>query len=149
MKFLHICIAKWYKDLIHKVFIVRCLTVEIYALISIICLMTLFIPSRHLLKGNNVNTTATCKICSRLTIKSPERRHWRLSGVFIFNFQLIWHYFWYFLCWLGTCKWWFGLYSFTNLNSRENYFRSTYAFCGFAYWMLFMTFYRFAYTSWC
>ena len=25
--------------------------------------------------------------CSKLTIKTPERRHWRRSGVFIVNFE--------------------------------------------------------------
>ena len=29
----------------------------------------------------------------KLTIKTPERRHWRLSGVFIFNFEHILHLF--------------------------------------------------------
>ena len=29
------------------------------------------------------------KICSKLTLKTPERRHWRRSGVFIFNFEHI------------------------------------------------------------
>ena len=28
-----------------------------------------------------------CKICSKLTIKAPERRHWRRFGVFIANFK--------------------------------------------------------------
>ena len=26
-------------------------------------------------------------MCSKLTIKTPERRQWRLSGVFIVNFE--------------------------------------------------------------
>ena len=30
-------------------------------------------------------------ICSKLTIKTPERRHWRLCGVFIVNFEYISH----------------------------------------------------------
>ena len=30
-----------------------------------------------------------CKICSKLTIKTPERRHSRRSGVFIVNFEQI------------------------------------------------------------
>ena len=33
-----------------------------------------------------------CEICSKLTIKTPERRQWR-SGVFIVNFEYIWTYF--------------------------------------------------------
>ena len=32
-----------------------------------------------------------CEICSSLTIKIPERHHWRHSGVFIVNFEQISH----------------------------------------------------------
>ena len=32
-----------------------------------------------------------CKICSNLTIKTPERRYRRRSGVFIVNFEQIYH----------------------------------------------------------
>ena len=28
-----------------------------------------------------------CEICSELTLKTPERRQWRRSGVFIANFE--------------------------------------------------------------
>ena len=28
-----------------------------------------------------------CEICSKLTVKTPERGHWRPSGVFIVNFE--------------------------------------------------------------
>ena len=45
----------------------------------------------HLLTVNNRNTRTTCEICSKLTIKTPERRHWRHSGVFIVNFEHISH----------------------------------------------------------
>ena len=31
------------------------------------------------------------KICSKLTIKTPEERHWGRSGVFIVNFEHILH----------------------------------------------------------
>ena len=41
----------------------------------------------HLLKANNKNTRTRCEMCSKLTIKTPERRHWRRSGVFIVNFE--------------------------------------------------------------
>ena len=34
-----------------------------------------------LLKVNNRNTRARCEICSKLTIKIPERRHWVVVGV--------------------------------------------------------------------
>ena len=42
-------------------------------------------------KVNNSNTRARCEICAKLTIKTPERRHWRRSGVFIANFEHISH----------------------------------------------------------
>ena len=38
-------------------------------------------------KVKNRNTRKRCKICSKLTIKTPERRHGRRSGVFIVNFE--------------------------------------------------------------
>ena len=34
-----------------------------------------------------------CDISSKLTIKTPERRHWLCSGVFIVNFEHISHLF--------------------------------------------------------
>ena len=46
----------------------------------------------YLLKVNNRSTKTRCKICSRLTIKIPERRHWRRSGIFIVNFEHISHF---------------------------------------------------------
>ena len=44
----------------------------------------------YLLKVNNRNTRTRCEI-SNLTIKTPERRHWHRSGVFIVNFEHISH----------------------------------------------------------
>ena len=32
----------------------------------------------YLLKVNNRNTRTRCEICSKLTIKTPERRHWQM-----------------------------------------------------------------------
>ena len=32
------------------------------------------------------------EICSKLTIKTPERRHWRCSGIFIVNIEHISHH---------------------------------------------------------
>ena len=32
-----------------------------------------------------------CEICSKLTIKTPKRRHWRRFGVFTVNFEHISH----------------------------------------------------------
>ena len=34
----------------------------------------------YLLKANNRNTRARCEICSKLTIKTPERRHLLLKA---------------------------------------------------------------------
>ena len=44
----------------------------------------------HLLKVNNRNARTRCEICSKLTIRTPERYHCR-SGVFIVNFEQISH----------------------------------------------------------
>ena len=38
-----------------------------------------------MLKVNNSNTRARYEICLKLTIKTPERRHWRRFGVFIYS----------------------------------------------------------------
>ena len=45
----------------------------------------------YVLKVNNGNTKIPCEICSKLTIKTPERGHWRHFGVFIVNFEQISH----------------------------------------------------------
>ena len=45
----------------------------------------------YLLKVNNRNSRTRCEICSKLTIKIPERRQWRRSGIFIVNFEHISH----------------------------------------------------------
>ena len=38
-------------------------------------------------KVNNRNTRTRCEICLKLTIKTPERRQLRRSGVLIVNFE--------------------------------------------------------------
>ena len=43
----------------------------------------------YLLKVSNSNTRKKCQVCSKLTIKTPERRHGRRSGAFIVNFEHI------------------------------------------------------------
>ena len=43
----------------------------------------------YMFKVNNRNTRTRCEICSKLTTKTPERRQWRHSGVFIVNFEHI------------------------------------------------------------
>ena len=45
----------------------------------------------YMFKVNNRNSRTRCEICSKLTIKTPERRHCRRSGVFIVNFEHISH----------------------------------------------------------
>ena len=48
----------------------------------------------YMFKVNNRNTRARCQICLKPTIKTPERRHWRCSSVFIVNFEHISHQDW-------------------------------------------------------
>ena len=43
----------------------------------------------YMFKVNNRSTRARCKICPKLTVKTPKRRHWRRSGVLIVNFEHI------------------------------------------------------------
>ena len=45
----------------------------------------------YLFKVDNGNTRTRCEICSKLTIKTPERRDWRRSSVCIVNFEHISH----------------------------------------------------------
>ena len=50
------------------------------------------LPScNYMFKDNNRSTRTRCEICSKLTIKTPERRHWRRSVFFIVNFEHISH----------------------------------------------------------
>ena len=47
-------------------------------------------PAIYLLKVNNINTRIRCEICSKLTIKTPERRQTYFtpySSVYIVNFE--------------------------------------------------------------
>ena len=44
--------------------------------------------SIHLFKVSSRNTRKRPDICSKLTMKIPERRHLGRSGVFIINFEL-------------------------------------------------------------
>ena len=48
-----------------------------------------FPTNNYMFKVNNRNTRPRCEICSKLTIKKQERRHWRRCGVFIVNFEHI------------------------------------------------------------
>ena len=51
----------------------------------------------YLFKVNNRNTRKRWEISSKLTIKTPERHHWRRSGFFIVHFEHISHLFQVFL----------------------------------------------------
>ena len=46
-----------------------------------------YLVSIYLLKVNNRTTRTRYEICSKLTVKTLERRQWRLSGVFIVKFK--------------------------------------------------------------
>ena len=56
-----------------------------------------FSANIYLFKVNNRNTRKMCEICSKLKIKTPERRQRSLSGVFIVDFEHILHLFLVFL----------------------------------------------------
>ena len=47
--------------------------------------------SRNLFKVNIGNTIAFCEFISKLTIKTPKRRHWHRSRVFFHDFQPLLH----------------------------------------------------------
>ena len=47
--------------------------------------------SNYIFKINNKNTNTRCEICSKLTVKTPERRQLHRSGVFTVNFEHISH----------------------------------------------------------
>ena len=47
-----------------------------------------YLGGNYMFKVNR-NTRTRCEICPKLTTKTPERRHWCRSGVFIVNFEHI------------------------------------------------------------
>ena len=57
----------------------------------------IFSAGIYLPKFKNRNVRTSCEICSKFTIKTPERRQWRRSGVFIVNIEHISHLFLMFL----------------------------------------------------
>ena len=59
--------------------------------------LKLYPANIYLFKANNRNTRKRCEICSKLTTKTPERCHWRRSGVFIVNFEHVFYLFLVFL----------------------------------------------------
>ena len=62
---------------------------------STLCMKGLFFRSiptgNYMFKISNRNTRTRFEICSDLTIKTPEWRHWRRSGVFIVKIEHISH----------------------------------------------------------
>ena len=48
-----------------------------------------FPDGTYLFKVNNGNTRRACEIYSELTIKTPERHHWRLSGVLYCSVSIV------------------------------------------------------------
>ena len=60
----------------------------LYFKMSLSCISRLFSAGIYFLKVDNGNNRIILyEVCSRLTIKTPERRHWRCFGVFIVNFE--------------------------------------------------------------
>ena len=51
----------------------------------------------YLFKVNSRNTRRRCEICSKLTIKITERRHWHRWGVVTFNFNMF-SFLWWIMC---------------------------------------------------
>ena len=55
--------------------------------------VAIYVPRRnspagiYLVKVNKRNTRTRCEICSKVTKKTPEGRHWRHFVVFVVNFE--------------------------------------------------------------
>ena len=73
----------------------------------------------YLLKVRNWNIRKRCEICSKLTIKAPERRQWRHSGVLIVNFEHISHFFLVFLLLLLTSTSWLNFLWYDYLSNKK------------------------------
>ena len=70
--------------------IVRWFTVEAFELFFVGALALLF-SLQHNVPAGIYLLKVNCEICSKLTIKTPERRHWHRSGVVIVHFEHISH----------------------------------------------------------
>ena len=67
------------------------------------------LPSQnYLFKVSIGNTRTMYKLCSKLTRKTPERRHWRCPGVFVVRFEKILLIFIWLHSWLWTSKYLMG-----------------------------------------
>ena len=56
--------------------------------------MSFIVPAnKYLFKFNNGKTIKRCEICSKLTLKIPQRPYWCRFGVFIADFEHISHLF--------------------------------------------------------
>ena len=79
-------------DISHKLFLPNSWQVFIKTKFMVRLRLWYFPAGNYMFKVNNRNTRKRCEICSKLTIKTPERRHhWHRSGVFIVNFEHISH----------------------------------------------------------
>ena len=75
-------------------------------------------PGNYMFKVNNINTRTKGEICSKLTIKTPERRHWRCSGLFIVNLEHSTPFFIVFIIYFehgNVC--WVSFYCFLTSNT--------------------------------
>ena len=60
-------------------------------------------------KVNNRKGRKRCEICSKITLKTPERCCWRCSVVFVVNFEHIHSYLRDFYCWFWVSKCYLGV----------------------------------------
>ena len=64
---------------------------------------TFISEGNYMFKVNCRNTRTRCEMCSKLTIKTPERLQWHHSDVFIVNFEhMLMASFWSLYCWPWT-----------------------------------------------
>ena len=54
--------------------------------------LTVTQTGNYMFKVNNRNTRASCKICSRLTKKTPKQHQWHCSSVFIVDLKHFSHF---------------------------------------------------------
>ena len=66
-------------------------TLKVKESISYFVTFNLYQARNYKFKVNSRNTRIRCGIRSRLTIKTPEQRHWRRSDFFIVNFEHFLH----------------------------------------------------------